>query len=225
MPQGHVRLLISQSRHDDMPSFVKTFETLQSVIDLALHTTFLCDRDEEPTGVSETTAEIRRVSEERDAEWKEYALPLRPANRTVSSRPGLTHKGSIPLDMRLAPISPPLENEEVVAHYLDTEARSPVLSSQASLPATPAFPALGSSFRAESKAELVKSRYGSWGGRRMQNGRCKEGRQSEECWKLNGGGARMHAAKLWQGRRDGSEGVRSDGVATQLAQPGLVIQP
>lgn len=217
-------LLTSHSRHDDMPSFVKTFENLESVIDLDLHTTFLCDRDDEPEGASDTSAGHRSASDERDAEWKEYSLPLRPANRTISSRSGLSHRGSITLDMRLANLSSSLEEGQDVAHYLDTEARSPILSSAASRPGPAAFPALGSSLRPENKAELVKSRYGPSEWRHMRRDRCKSENRGEGCWKLNGGGAWMHAAKLWQGRRDESERVQPESYDVELGQPGLVIQ-
>lgn len=212
------------SRHDDMPSFVKTFENLESVIDLDLHTTFLCDQDDEPEGASDTSAGPRSASEERDAEWKEYSLPLRPANRTIFSRSGLTHKGSISLDMRLASLSSSLEEGQDVVHYLDTEARSPILSSAASRPDPATFPALGSSLRAENKAELVKSRYGPNEWRHLRRDRCKSESRSEGCWKFNGGGAWLHAAKLWQGRRDESEGVQPESNDVELVRPGLVIQ-
>jgi hypothetical protein len=166
-----------------MPSFAKTFETLVSVVEIQLHTMFLCENDPPITGESD-------VETTRDTEWEEYRLPDLPSKISRGNRQYLSHTGIIHLDMRM-PVS---KSKGHVEHYLSDKALSPYLS--LSIEPTKSFTTLDQTLRLEEKSQQVRSRYST----NYRHGRCRGDRAYEGCWRLNGGGDWMHAAKLWQGK-------------------------
>ena len=137
-----------------------------------------------------------------DQEWDHYTLP-RKENKSKKTRtqrgwgpPDYTQEGWLPLDTRL-PSNDAVKSDAVILHYLDAQARGPVMTRSVEDDVT--FPLLGDGLREEPRTELRRNKWPSHEGMRS-DGWCRQTESRPSCYSLNGGGGGKHAGKMWQSK-------------------------
>ena len=133
----------------------------------------------------------------KDKEWKEYTLPIEnkdKSDRLDQNYVGTTiqHTASIPINVKTPP-----RKEKFTRHYMDSEARSPIMTRNIDDEIT--FPLLDQTLHDE-EGVIKRMKWEIYDEKR-QIGWCRESTYGiRNCGLANGGGGGYHAARLWESK-------------------------